>query len=202
MAGRPPCLPSTPEMTLSLGKPGKRPSDPGLPLMGDHRCLGPQGWVMPSQDIKPCVQDPITQFLEKQVNRYMLLSNLQRAGKAPPECTCSGHLLPPSAEGVVWRGEGRLSFQLRWCGPPRPPIRGSPAAHRDEGVSAWVSPHTGVFRVVFHTLSLSHSFFTPPFSSVIPPPCFELHHPLMTRSLVSWAPPVCWAPGRFRGHLI
>ena len=62
---------------------------------------------MPSQDIKPCVQDPITQFLEKQVNRYVLLSNLQRAGKAPPECTCSGHLLPPSGEaegGGVERG--------------------------------------------------------------------------------------------------
>lgn len=157
---------------------------------------------MPSQDIKPCVQDPITQFLEKQVNRYMLLSNLQRAGKAPPECTCSEHLLPPSGEGVVWRGEGRLSFQLRCCGPPRPPHQGLSSRPQRMEVSAWVSPHTSVFRVIFHTLSLSHSFFTPPCSSVLPPPCFELHHPLMTRSLVSWAPPVCRAPGPCRGHLV
>lgn len=94
---------------------------------------------MPSQDIKPCVQDPITQFLEKQVNRYMLLSNLQRAGKAPPERTCSEHLLPPSGEGVVWRGEGRLSFQLRCCDPPRPPHQGLSSRPQRMEVSAWVS---------------------------------------------------------------
>ena len=43
MAGRPPCLTSAPEMTLSLEKPEKRPQDPGLPLLGDHRVFGTSG---------------------------------------------------------------------------------------------------------------------------------------------------------------
>ena len=59
---------------------------------------------MPSQDIKLCLQDPITQFLEKRVNPYMLLSNLQRTGKAPPEYTCSGYFCHLLGRGRVQRG--------------------------------------------------------------------------------------------------
>lgn len=106
--------------------------------------MGPQGWVVPSQDIKLYLQDPITQFLKKQVNCYMFLSNLQRTGKAPPECTCSGHLLPPSGEGEGGEGRGGCLSRLGGVVLPALHVRGFSAAHRDEGVSAWVSPRASV----------------------------------------------------------
>ena len=101
---------------------------------------------MPSQDIKLCLQDPITKVLNKQVNHYMFLSNLQRTGKAPPECTCSGHLLPPSGEGEGGEGRGGCLLRLGGVVLPALHIRGFSAAHRDEGVSAWVSPCASVSR--------------------------------------------------------
>lgn len=106
-----------------------------------------------------------------------------------------------------WRAEGW--FHARWPGLVARPlipalhVRGC-SAHGETGIRAWVSPHRRMRHAVFfHTAGLSHSFIALPFSSVISPPCIDLHHPLMTwKILISWVPPGRYASGPYKCHLL
>ena len=200
MAGRPPCLPSAPEMTLSLEKPGERPQDPGLPLMGDHRVFGTSGVSHAFPRHQALFARPNhSVFGEASKSLYALIKPPEN-WQGSPRIHMLWVLLPPSGEGEGAEGRGSCLSSLGGLVLQAFHIRGFSAAHRDEGASAWASPH----RIVAGCVSRveSHSFFAPPLSPVVSPPCFELHHPLMTGSRVSWAPPVCWASGPYRGHLI
>lgn len=124
MAGRPPCLTSAPEMTLSLEKPEKRPQDPGLPLMGDHRVFGTSGVGRAFPRHQALFARPNHSVFEEASKLLYVLIKPPENWQGSPGM----HMLwAPSATfwgGGGWRGEGRLSFEVRWCGPPSPPRQG------------------------------------------------------------------------------
>lgn len=135
---RPPCLPSAPEMTLSLEKPGERPQDPGLPLTGDHRwALGPQGvsLALPktsnsvyqtqslgfgeaSKSLYALIKPPREQLSSPRIHMLWVLGHLLGEGRVQRGGSClsslGGLVLKPSTSGAFRLPTGRRG-RVAWA---------------------------------------------------------------------------------------
>lgn len=186
-------LPQAPGETLPLEDPRRRPHDQSLPKTGMTGHRGPQRPMRPSWDPNFFSLDPNhSAFGESRKWVHALLTKSPAAWRGSPER--AGHAVRALGPFYDLPGAGRVEGKCSLLFLQNGEVSSLGPASFQSSMTEWLSaspqrrlelvpglPPTSLFRVVFHFASLSHSFCTFPFSSVVSPSCSDSRHPQMTR---------------------